>query len=101
MCKTTKDQKSGMGSDGINMKGDRKIMNMDMMMKITEMVEKCPVCGDDTVGNGSRFIIEENTFERTCRECGWKITGEIKDDEIVVTSDNQENAKELFTSRRK
>ena len=69
---------------------DNKTMNIPMMMKVTKLIEKCPVCGDDTIGNGSKFIIEEETFERTCRECGWRITGKVEDDKVIIESDNRE-----------
>lgn len=65
-------------------------MTIPMMMKVTKLIEKCPVCGDDTVGNGSKFIVEEDTFERTCRECGWRIAGKVENNKLVVTSDNRE-----------
>jgi len=64
-------------------------MDMSSIGKITETVAICPVCGDDTVGNGSKFIVEDNTFERTCRHCGWRITGRVENGMIVVTSDNR------------
>jgi len=35
-------------------------MDMSSIGKITETVAICPVCGDDTVGNGSKFIVEDN-----------------------------------------
>lgn len=63
--------------------------NIPMMMKVTKMIEKCPMCGDDTVGNGSKFVIEDKTFERTCRECGWRVTGKVKNNEVIVESDNR------------
>lgn len=65
-------------------------MNIPMMMKVTKLIEKCPVCGDDTIGNGSKFIIDEETFGRTCIECGWRITGKVEGDKVIVESDNRE-----------
>lgn len=38
-------------------------MTIPMMMKVTKLIEKCPVCGDSTVGSGSKFIVEEDTFQ--------------------------------------
>ena len=61
-----------------------------MLVKVTKLIEKCPICGDDTVGNGSKFYIEEDTFERTCRNCGWRITGRAEGNKLIVTSDNKE-----------
>lgn len=58
--------------------------------EVTNLIEKCPVCGDSTVGNGSKFFVEEDTFERTCRECGWRITGKVENNKLVVTSDNRD-----------
>ena len=68
-------------------------MDISSVMQITETVAICPVCGDDTVGNGSKFIVENNIFERTCRHCGWRITGKIENDMITVTSDNRNELK--------
>ena len=68
-------------------------MNIPMMVQVTKLIEKCPVCGDDTVGNGSKFIVEEDTFERTCRECGWRIIGKVENNKLVVISDNREELK--------
>ena len=65
-------------------------MNIPMMMKVTKLIEKCPVCGDNTIGNGSKFIIEDETFERTCRECGWRIVGKVENDKVIIESDNRE-----------
>ena len=66
-----------------------------MMIKVVKMVEKCPVCGDDTVGNGSKFIFEEETFERTCRECGWRITGKVENNKVIVKSDNRDELNKI------
>lgn len=63
-------------------------MNINMSMRVMKMVERCPVCGDETIGNGSKFIIDEDTFERTCRECGWNVTGKVEDNNVIITSDN-------------
>lgn len=68
-------------------------MTISMMVDVTKLIEKCPVCGDSTIGNGSRFIVEEDTFERTCRECGWRITGKVENNKLVVTSDNRDELK--------
>ena len=65
-------------------------MNIPMMMRVTKLIEKCPVCGDNTIGNGSKFIIEDETFERTCRECGWRIAGKVENDKVIIESDNRE-----------
>lgn len=65
-------------------------MNIEIAIIITKMIKTCPVCGDNTVGNGSKFIIEDETFERTCRKCGWRITGKIENDKVIIKSDNRE-----------
>lgn len=65
-------------------------MTIPMMVKVTKLIAKCPVCGDETIGNGSKYVIEEDTFERTCRECGWRIAGKVENNKLVVTSDNRE-----------
>lgn len=31
-------------------------MTIPMMIEVTKLIEKCPVCGDSTVGNGSKFM---------------------------------------------
>lgn len=64
-------------------------MTVLMAMEVTNLIAKCPVCGDETIGNGSKYIVEEETFERTCRECGWKITGKVENDKLIITSDNR------------
>ena len=46
-------------------------MDIRTTMQVMNLIETCPVCGDSSFGNGSRLVIEEATFERTCRECGW------------------------------
>ncbi|KEH91649.1 hypothetical protein Z962_p0024 (plasmid) [Clostridium botulinum C/D str. BKT12695] len=44
------------------------------VVSLIRKYEKCPVCGNDKVGNGEgRLVVEEDTFERTCK-CGFKIT---------------------------
>lgn len=65
-------------------------MTVRMLMEITKLTAKCPVCEDETIGNGSQYVIEEDTFERTCRECGWRITGKVKNNKLVVISDNRD-----------
>lgn len=68
-------------------------MNIAMTMEVTKIIEKCPVCGDNTVGNGSKFIVEKDTFERSCRECGWRITGKVENNKLVIISDNRDGIK--------
>lgn len=63
------------------------IMNCGMTLIVMEKISKCPVCGDETVGNGSVLLIEEDTFKRTCRKCGWEIRGRVGEG-ILVDSDN-------------
>lgn len=65
-------------------------MSISMTMKVTNLIGKCPVCGDDKIGNCSKFIIDDETFERTCRKCGWSITGKIEDNKVIVESDNRD-----------
>ncbi|MGE6347876.1 DUF3797 domain-containing protein [Bacillus mycoides] len=46
---------------------------MDILQKLrlTREHAECPDCGNDMLGNGEgTLIIEDNTFERTCK-CGW------------------------------
>ena len=69
-------------------------MTVRMLIEVTKLIEKCPVCGDSTVGNGSKFVVEEDTFERTCRECGWRITGKVENNKLVITSDNKDELKQ-------
>lgn len=63
-------------------------MELEMLTKVINEVEKCPVCGDTTIGSGSRFDVDCDNFERVCR-CGWKIKGEVKDGKIIITHDNR------------
>lgn len=70
-------------------------MNIKMLIEVNELIAKCPVCTDETIGNGSELIIEENTFKRTCREYGWVITGEVNDNKIIITYDNRDELKKI------
>lgn len=72
-------------------------MEIANVLKVMEMVSKCPVCGCEKIGNGSKFIAENDVFERNCRECGWKIKGRIENNSIIIESDN---SKELIDKRK-
>lgn len=63
-------------------------MNIQMLMEVTKKIAVCPCCGDETVGNGSKFVIEDAQFERSCRECGWEIKGRVENNEIIIEGDN-------------
>lgn len=65
-------------------------MDLEILTQVIELVKKCPVCGDATIGNGSRFDVDCDQFERTCRCCGWKTKGKVEAGRIVVTEDNRE-----------
>lgn len=45
------------------------------------------------MSDNDRFLICGETFERTCDKCGWRITGKVENDEIVIVHDNSENLK--------
>ena len=64
-------------------------MDIRTTMQVMNLIETCPVCGDNNLGNGSRLVIEETTFERTCRECGWQIVGKVENGEVIITGDNR------------
>jgi transcription elongation factor Elf1 len=64
-------------------------MDLETSLNIINRYEKCLKCGDFTVGNGSKLYIGDNDFERTCRECGWKVKGHINEyGEVVETFNN-------------
>ena len=52
-------------------------MQMERTLDLIKKYGTCSVCGDATVGNGSKLIIEDSSFCRTCRECGWEVKGII------------------------
>lgn len=52
------------------------------------MISTCQVCNSEVMGDNDRFIICGETFERTCEKCGWRITGKIEGDKIVIIHDN-------------
>lgn len=57
------------------------------------MISTCRVCGNEVMSDNDRFLICGETFERTCNKCGWRITGKVENDEIVIVHDNSENLK--------
>ena len=61
--------------------------------EIVKMISTCKVCGSETTTDKDRFLICGETFERTCNVCGWRITGKVDNDEIVIVHDNSEKLK--------
>lgn len=61
---------------------------MEAMMQLIRMVGRCSVCGSEKIGEGSKFVIENDSFERTCGNCGWKASGIIKNSRIVIENNN-------------
>ena len=59
-------------------------MNINDYMKVSNKYGICPNCKDDTIGNGSKFIIEDNTFVRSCRVCGFEVQGHIDENNELV-----------------
>ena len=52
-------------------------MKVAVTIKIIEKYGRCPVCGSDKIGNGSILNIEDISFKRTSRECGWIVEGVV------------------------
>lgn len=67
----------------------RKFMKVAVTIKIIEKYGRCPVCGSDKIGNGSILNIEDISFKRTCRECGWIVEG---------AADGDGNIHEIFNN---
>lgn len=55
---------------------------------VVNMIATCKVCGETNIDNECRLLICGETFERYCDKCGWRITGKVDNDEIVIVSDN-------------
>lgn len=72
-------------------------MKMQVSMDIIAKYGQCPICGSDKIGNGSRLVIEDKSFFRSCKNCGWKVSGYVDDDGTIVEEEN--NSQELKKKR--
>ena len=64
-------------------------MNLKIATKILNKYVKCPMCGNDKLGNGhGTLIIEDEVLERSCR-CGFIIR--INKDEEVKSREKKED----------
>lgn len=61
--------------------------------EIVKMISTCHVCGSSVMDDNDRFILCGETFERTCNACGWRITGKVENDEIIIIHDNSDKLK--------
>jgi predicted RNA-binding Zn-ribbon protein involved in translation (DUF1610 family) len=49
-------------------------MKLSKAMELTEKYKKCPICGNEKIGNGEGTLnISDKVFCRKCK-CGWTIT---------------------------
>lgn len=47
------------------------------------MFDNCPICGNDSIGNGAGLLhMEGSTFRRTCK-CGWQVFRKEKDNVLL------------------
>jgi hypothetical protein len=53
-------------------------MNLRKSVELMGKYAVCPECGNDKIGGGAgTLVIEDNTFERTCK-CGWSVKEEVQ-----------------------
>lgn len=66
-------------------------MRIGKLTKVMNKYIECPICGHDKLGkNNGALIVEDNTFERSCR-CGFRIVINDKEETLLYHYESNGN----------